>query len=320
MQCSSPRYVWQHRAVNPSGKRGIAFSAKDGLPGTGYWMRCGKCTNCRMRVTGDWSVRMMHEVIMSRVSSVGTLTFDDQHVPDCIEDMRPMVKAFKERCRWRDIDCRSHWLLEYGGKFGRPHAHVVFFRHDFRNGVYKIGDSSVYGSEEMDNLWGMGHVHLDVVSPAACRYTCGHNAGKLLVSPLNEDGKKNFFFIPAKRPAVGMEFARKFADDFRRVKAAVLNGNLTAVPRAYLKYEPELFEPVKAYNMEYAKSKGCVDIPLTVEDSKRLEVMQQTLVMQAKEIQAWHRGSHEKREPVDRASLVQAGRDRANMGLLVKGF
>lgn len=204
-----------------------------------------------------------------------------------------MAKAFKKRCERRGIDYRSHWFLEYGGKFGRPHAHVNFFNEDFRDGgTYQLRGGTTYGSYLLDELWNMGNVHVDIVSPEACRYTCGHNAGKLLVPPLRDDGRANFFFIPARRPAIGMRFARQFAKDLKALNAACIAGNLTGVPKAYLKNEPDLFESIRLHNEEFAIAKGDGAIAITEADSQRLDAIARTLVSQAKEIQAWHSGCH----------------------------
>ena len=76
----------------------------------------------------------------------------------------------------------------------------------------------------MDSLWKQGHVHLDIVSPSACRYVAGHNQSKIL-APARPDGGLTSYNIPARRPAIGMKFARRFAQDIISLNACVVGSS-----------------------------------------------------------------------------------------------
>lgn len=292
MKCSRPRYAWDSRALNPSGLRSLVFNPSFGIPGSGRDVACGKCTGCAMNQSRDKAVRLYHEILISgERTCVATLTFDDANCPDNIGEIRVIAKAFKKRLVRRDINPRSHWLCEYGGKFDRPHAHVVFFNSDFRDcGIYQLAGSSYEGSLLTD-LWGMGHCQIDVVSPEACRYVAGHNQQKIL-APKRSDGSPTFLNIPAKRPAIGMTFAREFASDILSVNSCVVGGSQTAVPKAYTRYEPDLFASVIEHQRQYALERLPIDPDVTIAASDRAEELARMRLIQAAEIRAWHRGCH----------------------------
>lgn len=291
MKCSRPRYAWESLALNPNGKRPIVFNPSFGIPGSGRDVACGKCIACKMNHSRDSAVRLYQECQLSDTSCVATLTFDDAHCPDRIEDIRNIAKMFKRRLERAGIDKRSHWLCEYGGKFDRPHAHVIFFNEDFRDGGTEVINGTSYRSNRMDELWRMGHVQLDIVSPQACRYTAGHNQQKLLASP-RDDGSATAFTIPATKPAIGMRFAREFSGDIQRLNACVVGSSETAVPRTYLKYEPDLFAGVIEHRKQFALDHASADFDDTVAGGDRREDSARMRLVQAAEARAWHRGCH----------------------------
>lgn len=107
------------------------------------------------------------------------------------------------------------------------------------------------------------------------------------------DGSPSHINIPAKRPAVGMRYARQFYDDFNRVHGAVVQGSLTAVPKVYRKYEPDLFQPLIEHCREYALEHASEDQwDGTVSAGERREELARLVVAQAEEAKAWHRGCH----------------------------
>ncbi|AXH77778.1 MAG: putative replication initiation protein [Microviridae sp.] len=293
MRCSRPGFAWESMDINPSGKRSLVFSPRNARPHSGREVPCGKCTPCKMNASRDWAVRLYHEVLHSPVACVATLTLDDNHLVERIEELRPVVKAFKMRLQRSGIDHRSHWLCEYGGKFDRAHCHAVFLNEDFRNSkTYKLGETS-YGSELMDKLWQQGHVHLDIVSPSACRYVAGHNQSKIL-APVRSDGGLTSYNIPARRPAIGMKFARQFASDIINLNACVVGSSETAVPKSYKKNEPELFASVIEHCKVFAANTAAVSLSSGFTDlqEKQREYSARMRLIQATEVKAWHKGAH----------------------------
>lgn len=294
MRCSSPGYAWESRATNPSGKRSLVFHPSQGLPGTGREVPCTKCTCCKINASRDWAIRLFHECQLHPVASVATLTFDDAHVPDSIADIRRHAKALKKRLIRRDVNPRSHWLCEYGGRFDRPHAHVIFFHSDFRQGYCESMSGGQYVSEFLADTWANGHCLLDSVSPQACRYTAGHNQGKILAAE-REDGSPTFFNIPATRPAIGMRFAREFSSDLLSVKGSVIGRNVSACPKAYRKNEPDLFEPISAAYEQFAIDTAAGesdDYRVVARDAREREYQASYSLYTAREARAWHKRQH----------------------------
>lgn len=313
MKCARPLYAWESKTVNPSGARSLVFYENHGVPGSGRDVPCGKCFPCRMNASRDLSVRLIHELQFSERACVATHTLDDEHLVDTVEELREQIHLVKLRAKRRGVNPRSFWLLEYGGRFGRVHAHAIWFHEDFRElGMYYhnrrrssgdvLGDirdddgatrgkSRFYASDVMDDIWRMGHTQLDAISPAACRYVCGHTQGKLLVDRVRPDGTFAWHVIPAARPAVGIRFAKQFASDMIAVNAAVINGNKTAVPRAYLKRFPELFESIKEYKRQYAIEHD-EGFHHTIYSGDLAQEKARLQIIQGAEARAWHAASH----------------------------
>ena len=77
-----------------------------------------------------------------------TLTFDDNHVPESVEDAQRLVQNFLRRLKRRyakmGTEAKYVYILEKGEKHGRLHVHMVI--------------SGNLGREELVKLWGMGDV------------------------------------------------------------------------------------------------------------------------------------------------------------------
>lgn len=314
MKCAKPLYAWESVAVNPSGSRSLVFRQEAGLHGSGRDVPCGNCFPCRMNASRDLSVRLIHELQFSERACVATHTLNDENLVDTVEDLWKLIPLVKLRAKRRGVNPRTFWLLEYGGKFNRVHAHAIWFNEDFRDlGMYYSGSrrssgdalrdirsksqsyesakSRFYASHVMDDIWRMGHTQIDAISPAACRYVCGHTQGKLLVDRRRPDGSLGWHVIPAARPAVGIRYAQEFARDMISINSAVISGKETAVPKAYLKRFPELFESVIEHKRAFAIEHD-TGFHHTIDSSARAQEAARLRLVQAKEAQAWHSGAH----------------------------
>lgn len=95
---------------------------------------CGKCYYCKAQRRAEWCFRLSFESYHSKHTSFITFTYDDENLPfldngsptlfpdhlsKLIKDLRNSGYKFKYYC-----------VGEYGGKFGRPHYHGIFFSED----------------------------------------------------------------------------------------------------------------------------------------------------------------------------------------------
>lgn len=117
---------------------------------------------------------------------------------------------------------------EYGGKFGRPHYHVLFFGQDFLEGSYKVGlDGKYYESPLLNEVWGNGNVTLAPLEPAAAFYVAGYSLKNL--------GHPDVFNLQSRKPFIGAGWLDKYYDDLVRNGFVTIDGRKFPIPLAYLR-------------------------------------------------------------------------------------
>lgn len=96
---------------------------------------CGKCILCGDKKAKDWSCRIMAEYqYHTNIPWWITLTFNDIALPQHRSVDKKTLSNFLKRLRERtsrvvgsDVRLRFCATGEYGGKYGRPHYHLVLF-------------------------------------------------------------------------------------------------------------------------------------------------------------------------------------------------
>lgn len=100
----------------------------------GIYVGCGKCIECKMKRTREWTLRLVMEAQDYSPSDVQfvTLTYDESSVPLTEDGQRTLCKRdwqlFMKRLRKAlDYKCRFYAVGEYGLKTGRPHLHAIIY-------------------------------------------------------------------------------------------------------------------------------------------------------------------------------------------------
>lgn len=154
------------------------FGVKDKKTGQTIPVPCGKCPDCRARRASGWSFRLMQEAKHSISAHFITLTYDTKHIPITRAtyptlDKRDVQLFFKRLRKAHEKDTRGACSLddlplpvlpkiryyavgEYGGRFKRPHYHVILFNADM---------------SLIQSAWQLGQVHYGTVTPASVGYT-----------------------------------------------------------------------------------------------------------------------------------------------------
>lgn len=236
---------------------------------------CGGCLECRKKNATTWGIRCGHHAIGLQHVSFNTLTFNDEHLPDTsVKWVAPFQRFMK---RLRVLRERKPELLlsdptkpisffncaEYGDKVKRPHYHPLLFNVGFADrtliGKSKSGEDQFH-SETLQELWSengepIGHaVHSIAADPArAGCYAAKHNMKQLRRrDEVDADGvliRVKPFVTMSNRPAIGMEFLNRYAEDLRTGAVIQRGGNRHAIPRGYMKYlertKPDLFEEIQ---------------------------------------------------------------------------
>lgn len=226
---------------------------------------CRQCIGCRLARSQMWGVRCLHESKLHEVNSFVTVTYSDAYLPPFESLDYRHVQCFLKRLR-REIfpkKVRFFCVGEYGGRFGRPHYHLLLF--GYRPVDCEFFKQShgypLYTSKKLKSLWGLGEVWVgDVSFKSACyvaRYCLKKVTGDLAeshyarVDPTTGELGRRIpeFARMSLKPGIGHEFARKYFPELLRSGSAVVDGREVGVPHYYddmfKELDPDGFEAMK---------------------------------------------------------------------------
>lgn len=95
---------------------------------------CGKCLPCRIKKRSSWLLRVRLEQQQSLSAQFWTLTLEDKNLQVASEDNHRQttrnffaaLRAFEKR-KGNPLPIRYYGCMEYGGRYGRPHWHLIIF-------------------------------------------------------------------------------------------------------------------------------------------------------------------------------------------------
>ena len=90
---------------------------------------CRMCMECRLNYTREWAMRICNEANSYDNNCFLTLTFNDEHLPNDNSIHKRDLQLFVKRLRKALVGKKIRYFGcgEYGGKFGRPHYHIIIF-------------------------------------------------------------------------------------------------------------------------------------------------------------------------------------------------
>lgn len=270
MPCFRPLKAYK----KPGG--GISFSSVSGWVDGMLELPCGKCIGCRIRRTGFWAVRIVHEAQMHQKTCFITLTYDNKHLPkDGGLDVSHW-QYFAKRMRKRLGPFRFFHCGEYGDQFKRPHYHAVVFGQDFskdRRHVATISNGDkIYRSGVLDELWGKGKTELGAVNYTTAAYVASYCLKKVDGKKAEEEGTyervdpetglvsivRPEYITMSRRPGIGTSWYEKFKGDIYPSGECVIDGKKMPTPRFYdqkfEKEDPVAFKRVVAKRIKFAKA------------------------------------------------------------------
>lgn len=223
MGCNFPRPAWQR---DDERLRFKAPSIREADQFRDLAVPCGKCLGCRSARAQAWALRCRLEWSQHADACWCTLTYAEKYKPPTLQ--RKHLQAYLKRLRARESDrvVRFFGCGEYGERTARPHYHVILFGLSRHN-------------PHIEAAWGMGHVRVDPLTPAAINYVAGYVSKKIgieaqvsreRVDP--ETGEVYKYQAPflqmSRRPGIGGE-AREHTQSWRDY--AINDGVKQAVPR-----------------------------------------------------------------------------------------
>ena len=111
---------------------------------------CGKCLACLTNRRRDWVIRLKYELKRSSSALFLTLTYDEEHIPECgvnKEDVQKFLKRLRKGVP--DHKLRYFLVSEYGSHTERAHYHMILFNYPIEKGY----------DEKISSHWQAGFVY-----------------------------------------------------------------------------------------------------------------------------------------------------------------
>lgn len=248
MTCFSPLLGYKSRSKNPTtGKRSIVFNPKLAYSDLPVKIPCGQCIGCRLEHSRQWAIRCTHEASLYEKNCFITLTYDDTNLPnDYSLDVRHFQLFMKRLRKKYGTKIRFYHCGEYGENTDRPHYHACLFNHDFsdKKPWKQINDNTLYTSESLENLWGLGFTSLGDVTFQSAAYVARYIVKKITgehaenyYQHLDSQGELHDRCPPyttmSRRPGIGKLWLNKYQTDVYPSDQVILNGKTMRPPKYY---------------------------------------------------------------------------------------
>jgi len=205
---------------------------------------CGGCPHCLKKRKAQWSLRLMHEFLMTgRKGLFITLTFDQKNYTGtvCKKDLQDYFKRLRRRLEWRygtKIKIKYFACGEYGSKTHRAHYHAIIFgltaKEYARNFVVRTLPSVSKDDppRHICLVWQKGHVTIGSVTYESTGYVAGYTQKKLADKRLYQGVTPPF---QLQSQSLGKEYALKNQDSIRKNLFIKVKQYKMGVPRYYRK-------------------------------------------------------------------------------------
>lgn len=266
MACYKPIKGWRSRQTNPSGRRSIVFQIKNGYADQEVLIPCGRCIGCRIERSRQWALRCQHESSLYDENCFITLTYNDDNLPTNrsvnVRVLQLFIKRLREHYSPRKI--RYYACGEYGAKTMRPHYHALIFNLDFEDKKpwKKIRDNTVYTSEKLQSIWGLGFCSVGALSFQSSAYVARYIMKKV-TGPLAQEHyewtdpntgeiyqRLPEFNTMSTQPGLGRKWLEKYETDVFPSDEVIVEGRQLRVPNYYNNYKKQKEE------REYKKIKA----------------------------------------------------------------
>lgn len=191
---------------------------------------CGKCVECRIKKSTEWSYRICLEASLYDKNCMLTLTYNEDNLPDgqtlSIRDYQLFIKRLRKHLGTKRI--RYFLCGEYGDKKGRPHFHVIVFNYYPDDAYYFFTDKKgvkLYRSPTIEKLWTKGFSTVGEVTLDTAKYCA------LYLQKAPKDGRLKPFQRMSLKPGIG---ANAVLPEWLLSDKIYLQGRYIKIPRYYL--------------------------------------------------------------------------------------
>lgn len=248
-----------------TGKRKLVFSTETGYVDLPVTVPCGQCIGCRLERSRQWGLRITHEASLHPFNMFVTLSYDDEHLPDGGTLVKKHFQDFMKRVRFRFGEgIRYFHCGEYGDTTNRPHYHAIIFNLDMPDKrVIKIdprGGYKLYSSQQLSDLWGMGHVWIGNVTNESANYVARYILKKVTGEKAEDhyQGRLPEYVTMSRRPGIASGWIEKYSKDVYPSDNCIVAGKQQKPPKFYDKAHeaanPKAHQYVKNARARFGKS------------------------------------------------------------------
>lgn len=259
MACYHPLKGYRSKLRNPSGKRSVVFSAREGFHDQRVDLPCGQCVGCRLERSRQWAMRCVLEASLYDDNAFITLTYSDENLPRggslVVSDFQKFMKRL--RFEFSDSKIRFFHCGEYGERLGRPHYHACLFGFDFPDKAYwrTVRDQKYFRSEKLERLWPQGQSMIGNVTFESAAYVARYITKKITGVMADEYysaidsatgevfDKKPEYVTMSRRPGIGKIWFEKFSSDVYPKDFVTMRGVKMRPPRFFAS-QYELADPL----------------------------------------------------------------------------
>ncbi len=264
-------------------------------------VHCGHCIDCKLDLSRQWAIRIMHEAQLSKPTCYITLTYAPKFLPPGgtldLEDWRYFIKKLRRKT---NPNIRYYHSGEYGeatqknNHMARPHYHAILFNIAFPDLVHFKTQNNIplYTSKTLTEIWGKGHCSVGNVTMASAAYVARYIMKKITGLRAEQHYERidtttgqiiNLqpeYITMSLRPGIGKDFYEKYKSDFFPSDECPIPGNgvYKKIPRyyegLYAKENPEILKQIKKRRATYLAAHKQDHTPQRLEDQYKVKKAQ----------------------------------------------
>lgn len=308
LQCTNPLYGYIAPDDKGKSKLRTIDKRKGETPPAEYpelKLPCRKCMPCRIRHSGNWVVRLLHEASLHHYAPYfPTFTYDDENVPLSLKhrDFQLFMKRLRKKFSGNKI--RFFMCGEYGETTLRPHYHAILFGlllDDLKPYKKNSNGDQLYNSKTLTDLWGLGHVVVGYANKSSMAYTAGY----LLKEQFRKgiDGSYKYercdpdtgeiveiqrpYIRMSTNPGIGKVWLDKYVQDTLK-GFLTIEGKKQGIPEYYVrrmeKDHPEAFEQLKKLRENQAMQRLVAESEWETQTGKSWDEHQDNLSVKKEEM------------------------------------
>lgn len=190
-----------------------------------YTLPCGKCAECLLQKSTEWSYRIMLESQQYKRSCFITLTYAKNPVSLNKRD----YQLFFKRLRKKIGPFRYFLCGEYGSQGKRPHFHAIIFGY-WPEDAEPVLNSNYFGSKFIEETWGLGFISVGELSLYDAKY-CAKYMQKLQSMPANFVQP---FVSMSLKPGLGYQYFLDHKESLLKTDKIYFHGKYIKTPRYFL--------------------------------------------------------------------------------------